>query len=401
MEPKSVTAPVPDVLYDRNFLLALTSQTCFVIANTLMTHYSRWIEFLGGDLTKIGWVMGVGAAAGLFLRPWMALVIDRLGAKSCWGIGYAVFAISALGNLFIDDVGYLIYGIRAANVLGAAIVFASGLTYISQLAPDNRRTEAIGILGVGGFLGMLVGPFLGDFLLGEITVRSRENFASMFWVAAIANLVPASLLVTLRSSADRSKKSSLKVSEFLNTLRKHWPGSIVFVDLAFGVCMAGPFVFVASFIDDAPLALPGVSELGFFFWCYAGAGITTRVTLRRLPDRVGARPVLLAGMLINSLGLFCFCFVGMATPWLIAIPALLTGLGHGLMFHTMTSLTIQPFPLAVRGTGSALALMMLDLGMFVGAPILGWIGDEFGYTALFCAVGITNLIAAAVYAKFD
>ncbi|MEM7559710.1 MAG: MFS transporter, partial [Planctomycetota bacterium] len=77
-----------------------------------------------------------------------------------------------------------------------------------------------------------------------------------------------------------------------------------------------------------------------------------------------------------------------------AIPAVLAGLGHSLMFHTMTSLTIQSFPQEYRGTGSALALMTLDLGTLLGAPVLGWIGAEFGYSMLF------NTIAFALIATF-
>ena len=87
-------------------------------------------------------------------------------------------------------------------------------------------------------------------------------------------------------------------------------------------------------------------------------------------------------------------------PWLISIPAILTGAGHSLMFHTMTSLTLQPFPIAVRGTGSALALMMLDLGTFVGAPALGHLGETFGFSVLFSTIGGFNLFAGFVYGWF-
>ena len=69
------------------------------------------------------------------------------------------------------------------------------------------------------------------------------------------------------------------------------------------------------------------------------------------------------------------------------VPAILTGTGHGLMFHTMTSLTLENYPMAVRGSGSALALMMLDLGTIVGAPVLGLIGERFGFAILFGSIG--------------
>jgi len=108
--------------------------------------------------------------------------------------------------------------------------------------------------------------------------------------------------------------------------------------------------------------------------------------------------VLLIGMAFMSGGMFCFSFVDAAASWLIVIPALLTGTGHGLMFHTMTSLTLRSFPSQVRGTGSALALMMLDLGTIAGAPALGIIGDEFGYGALFGSIGAFCLLNGLIYA---
>ncbi len=171
-EPRSasgafLTNTTSDRLYDRNFLIAFVSQMCFVIANTLMAHYARWIEFLGGDLRQVGSIMGAGALLGLILRPWMAQWINRIGARAMWGIGYAAFGCAAMANLWLYDVGWMIYVVRSSLFVGTAIVFTSGLTYISQTAPDHRRTEAIGIFGIGGFFGMLVGPLLGDIFLAD------------------------------------------------------------------------------------------------------------------------------------------------------------------------------------------------------------------------------------------
>lgn len=383
-------------LYDFSFFLVFISQTLFVIANSLLAHYSRWIEYLGGDLSQIGWITGVGSLAGLLLRPWLAQLINRFGAKQMWLVGYAIFSLAALANCLLVDLNPVIYFIRAASFFGAAVVFASSLTYVSQIAPDHRRTEAIGILGVGGFLGMMVGPYLGDiFLVAEL--RDRQQFINVFWVSALANVIPAILLLLVRPSAPRTEVHSLRLSEFFRTIRRHWPGAILLVDLAFGACMTVPFVFVASFIDVAPLDLGSLSELGVFFFLYAGAGISLRVTLRRLPERIGAVRILVAGMLCMSLGMFSFC---LATPerayWLV-VPALLCGFGHGLVFHTMTSLTIRPFPSEVRGTGSALALMMLDAGTLIGAPVLGLIGKHFGYPALFCTLGVGTMLSVFVF----
>lgn len=383
-------------LYNRYFVLAIASQTCFVISNTLMAHYARWIEFLGGGVRDVGWIMGVGAVLGLLLRPWLGQWINRLGPRATWMVGYAVFAYGSLGNLMLSDLGPLIYLQRSCLVLGAAIVFASSLTYVSQTAPVERRTEAIGILGTGGFMGMLLGPALGDLMLGA-GVRERSDFVVLFVIAGLGILVPAILICFLPTPAGQGRGASLRIADFARTVWKHWPGTILLVDVAFGVCMAVPFGFLASYIDRVPLRIPGVSVIGLFFWCYAGWGLVVRVVLRRLPELVGRRKVLLSGMVSMSAGMLCYWLVDTASPWLIVVPALVTGMGHGLMFHTMTALTIESFPDKVRGTGSALALMMMDLGMIGGAPIMGQIAEVYGFQWMYTAIGALVAVSAVVY----
>ena len=56
-------------LYDLNFALVLVMQFFFVVANTLIAHYARWIEFLGGNVAQVGWIIGVSTVLGMVLRP--------------------------------------------------------------------------------------------------------------------------------------------------------------------------------------------------------------------------------------------------------------------------------------------------------------------------------------------
>ena len=359
-----------------------------------MTHYARWVETLGGSLGEVGWIMGSGALLGLVLRPWMAQWINRHGARLMWGAGLLLFAIASLGNLLLYAVGPAIFAIRSCLMLGSAIVFASGLTYISQSTPESQRTEAIGIFGVGGFLGIFCGPFIGDLFLQQ---RDRSNFELLFVVAAVANLIPLVGIFFLRPTDHESNGSPIRLGEFLAAIRRHWPGTIVAVNFVFGICMTGPFVFLASYVDEAGIQIPGVSEMGVFFMLYAACGIVARLASHRVLSRYGASQVLMAGIVLMSSGMFCFSLVSTSRPWLVLVPAILSGGGHGLMFHTMTSLTIKPFPREVRGTGSVLALMMLDGGMFVGAPVLGRLGEWYGFSILFTCIGACTLLAGLAY----
>lgn len=394
-QPPEISRP----LYDRNFVFAFLSQVGFVTANTLMAHYARWIGVLGGDVEAAGWIMGTGSLASLVLRPWIGQWIDRIGARNMWFLGYLIFAGASLGNLTMTGLTNWIYVWRGLLTIGAAFVFSSSLAYITQAAPVQRRTEAIGSLGLAGFIGIMTGPLVGDLLLGqESHEHTVASFHVMFIGAAVALVVPSLLLLGLKVPAtDRSQKSSLKIAQFVRDVRQYWPGSIVYVQVVFGLCMTVPFVFLTKFVDESGLSTDGLSEVGLFFVCYAGWGLLVRFLSRRIPDRWGRRKMLLFGAIVMASGQFSYLFVDKAHSWLLIAPALITGAGHALMFHTATSLFVQTFPETSRGVGSAFALMVVDTGMIGGAPAMGWIAARFGYNAMFVTVGLFVLSAFAVY----
>ena len=378
-------------LYNRDFFLAMASQVCFVVANSLLIHYARWIEHLGGDLSDVGYINGAGVVLGLIIRPWLGQWINRLGAKTLWLTGNAVFAISSIANLLLFDIGAPIYLARSGILAGVAIVFSSALAYITQVAPDHRRTEAIGILGAGGFIGMLLGPYLGDWFLGpniEGAVRDRSAFTNLFVFAAFANIVPMIFLAFLRPVRMGTSKAPASLMGFFSTVKRFWPGPVVSIAFVFGVCVTVPFVFLASYVDETPLIIGQRSVIGIFFLGYAGWGFTLRVLWRRLPELIGTGNVLSIGTSFMTVGMIAYVLVDESNAWMIIAPALLTGTGHSLMFHSVTSLTIESFPRELRGTGSVLVSMIMEIGMFIGAIVLGIIGEHLGFNWLFSTIGI-------------
>jgi MFS family permease len=390
-------------LYTRSFNVAVLSILGFVLVNTLMVHYARWVAFLGGGVRDVGWIMGSGAVAGLLLRPWVGQWINRVGARRLWACGYGLYATAAFGNLLLEDLSWPIYALRFSLFLGEATVFAGSLTYVTQISPPDRRTEAIGISGAGGFIGMVIGPYLGDMILGgggavSDLSRSRADFTLLFVTAGAGIFLPLTLLLFLKAPEVATQPGAVRLRDFVRTVRSFWPGTVLLVIVVFGICMTVPFAFLSDYIDRTGLSIPGMSEVGLFFFCYAGWAVTVRVGLRRLPDRVGRRKVLLAGILLMGSGMFLFLTVDSAHPWRLLLPGVVCGTGHALMFYTMMSLGLGVFPDGVRGTGSALALMTMDLGYIGGPPFLSQLVAAFGYDALFMVAGSACFAAGLAYA---
>jgi MFS family permease len=116
--------------------------------------------------------------------------VDLLGAKRILLIGIALFTIaSALCGLAIN--GPMLFGARAFQGLGAALVSPAALTLVtSSFAEGDARNRAFGIWGAVASTGMVAGNLVGGVLTG---------LASWEWVFGIN--VPIGLVVVLGVAA--------------------------------------------------------------------------------------------------------------------------------------------------------------------------------------------------------
>ncbi|MEE2843104.1 MAG: MFS transporter [Planctomycetota bacterium] len=395
-------SPTAGKLYNRSFALAFVSNLLFVPANTLLVHYAQWIEYLHTDreraLIELGYITSSGVIISFLARPWLGQMVNRFGSKNMWLVGYIFFLVGFLSNLFITDVNALLYISRGIICLGVACVFTSSITYITVTTPVDRRTEAIGILGISGFFGFIIGPLLGESILG--TQPTIENFQLFFWTGSGCILTSMVILLFMPATRGNRAKGTLSLWRFLTTAKKYWPGSIIYVNAAFGLSMTVPLHLLKKFVLDEKLTEPVFGTVGFitvFYIIYAGWGITIRLLLKSAPDRIGRRKVLLVGIIAMVMGYIGYCFITPDRLWALIIPAFCCGTGHGLSYHCMTSLTLESFPAKHRGTGTALAMMAFDCSAVLGMPIIAWIVVVAGYNTMFLGIAATVTAISGIY----
>ncbi len=374
-------------LYDVNFALAFVCNLCFIMANALMVHFARWVAFLGGDEVTIGWIMGIGAVSGVLVRPLLGRWIDRLGARSIWATGYVLFAVVSLTFLTVDRVGPWIFFLRALLMCAPAMIFISTLAYLTHTTAPDRLAESIGTFGASGFMGIAMGPWLGDMLLaGSQVDRSSTQFTMLFLIAAGLMLLGLTLIPLLRADPPHPEA---RAAPYFQSLRRYWPGPMLMVCFVFGCFITLMFNFLTRFAD-----VRGLSQVGFwFFTTYGVVALVTRVGLRKLPEQIGNARQVRLGLLVMAAGLFCFW--GVSIPAGLMLPAALCGLAHSLIFHPMMSMVVSRFPNHLRGTGSATAFIALDGGVVLGSPVLGFTADTLGFAAMFGLVAVLCLLVIA------
>jgi len=381
--------------YGRPFWLTYLSNSLMMIAVSLLFRYADLVKFLGGTEFQLGWLVGTGMVGSLLMRILQGVGIDLYGPRRIWLWSTAGFVISALGHLFVTQVdGPLIFVLRVLFNTSIAGFFGATITYISRRAHVERMAEVIGTLGTSGFLGMIVGTGLGDliFRTGEIT---RENLDAMFLIAA--GLGIASFVVGWMATQGQVQPSKRKQPPIGWLLRKYQPGAVLLMGVSMGFGLGLPGAFVRPFAASL-----GFSGIASFFWVYAPLAFVTRLSIRRMPDRWGIRPMILLGM--GALVATMLLFLTVRSQWQLAIPAFSIGIAHALLFPSVVAGATAAFPPRYRGLGTTLILAMFDLGSLIGGPLVGGLLHYAGvlelprYPTMFLSVSVLLSIMTLYYA---
>ena len=278
-------------------------------------------DFLGGDTAGAAMVYGVfgtvWALMQFFAMPVVGALSDRFGRRrvillSNLGLGLDYVLMALAPNLAWLFVGRVISGITAASV-------STGMAYIADVTPPEKRAAAFGRVGIAFGLGFVLGPALGG-LLGSVDPRLP------FWVAAglsLANalyglsILPESLPPEKRRAFEWRRANPLGS---LKLLRSHPELSglavVVFLSNLAHVALPATFVLYAGYRYgwDA-------RDVGFVL---AGVGVCSAIVQGAVVGpavrRLGERRVLLVGLTCGAIGFFAYGLAPTGVLFIAAVP---------------------------------------------------------------------------------
>ena len=148
--------------------------------------------------------------------------------------------------------------------------------------------------------------------------------------------------------------------------------------------------FVPPYAEE--IGLPFIS---IYYLCYAVAAIAVRLYGGRLADRVGERRITPWAFLINGLGLLMVTI--MTGHGVMILCGLVTGCGHGLLFPSLNAIMLRDEARQVRGRLNGIYSGAIDGGNFLGALLLGAIGELAGYRLLFVTAGSSLVFGMVLF----
>lgn len=385
-------------MFGRSFWCAYAANFAMTSAASLLFRYSDYVHLLDGTEWHLGLIVGVGMVGAVSMRLAQGVGIDLFGPRVIWLWSSALYVASCLGHLLVSSVdGPGVYALRIAFQTSLAGFFGSSIAFIAGRSSTARIAEVVGTLGTSGFVGQMTGTFLSDLLLGQSQIE-RLHVDRVFLLSAA--LGSAALVFAALATHGARRPLRRRQPPLWRIVRRYQPGLVLLMAAATGFGLTLPTIFVRPFLEQ--LQIEGTRNFFLFFVLYSSTALVTRLSIRRLPERIGIRAMIYWGMAHLVAGMLSFLLV--RSSWHLIVPAVLSGIAHALLFPAVVAGTSGRFPPRFRGIGTTLVLALCDTGTLVGSPLAGGILEAAGragwprYPTMFTCVAILLAGCTLVYA---
>ncbi len=379
-------------VYGRTFWLAYLANSALVMANALTFRFAELVHFLGGSEGMVGDIVALGTLVAVMLRFSISHLLDDYGTRRLWPICSLVFIAGCAMFVGATHAVWLLYSARVAFFVGLTGMFACSMTHIQNHVPPDRRTEIIGNLGSSGFVGMILGSNIGDWILYAIT-EPRTQFFVLFGGAGLIGIFYLGVVLILTHDEDVEPRIASPMA--LRLMFRFWPGSVVLAAMTMGLGVTATQTFLTRYATSQ-----NIEGIGLFFTGYAISAFVFRLLVQNWSRTIGRHWMLVRGLLGHTIGHFLLAFV--SDGWQFIIPSIICGFGHALLFPAVVSLGSGAFPKECRGAGTAIILGFADFGSLIYAPILGRISDQFGFHIMYCAssgIALLTAIGCSIIAR--
>ena len=336
---------------------------------------------LGANELWVGITVGAFSLSTILLRPWAGRAVDRRGRRPLLIGGALLCAVTLAAHAVTTTLPVLI-ALRLVLGVAEAFFFVAAFAALADLAPPGRAGEALSFNSLALYLGIALGPVLGEAML------DLGGFAAA-WLAAAALALLATLLAAALSETAPERMPDAPPTPLIHAAAIG-PGLAIFFGTA---AMGGFLAFVALHAVD--VGLGGSAAVLLLFGLVV---VVCRIALARLPDRVAPSRMIAIALGLAALGM------GVAAA-LVSVTGLLVGaaiLGVGIAFLTpaVFAATLARVPAAERGSATATVSIFIDLAFGVGPVLVGFVAGLASIAAGFAAVGALAGVAAVGVALF-
>jgi MFS family permease len=344
------------------------------------------------DAVAVGITMALQLGPQLLLVPWSGLIADRFDRRRLLMLTQAVMAAlgAALGVMVLLGVAELwhVYAFALALGVVSAIDAPARQAFVSELVSERDLPNAVALNSASFNAARLVGPAAA----GVLTVAVGAG-----WVFLINAVTFAATLVSLallrRGELRVSARAPRARGQLLEGFR-YVAGRPDIVAIMAAIFLVGTFGLNFAIFTATMARVEfghGAGEFGLLSSVLA-IGSVTGALLSARRDRPRMRVVFFSAA---AFGVSCAVAAVMPTFATFAISLVLVGFSSITLMTTANSVVQTTTDPVMRGRVMALYMAIFVGGTPLGAPIVGWVANEYG-PRWALGVGAASGLAAAI-----
>jgi MFS family permease len=348
-------------------LITLSTFAYFVSVGTLYPTLPRYVEGpLGGGSISVGLAIGAFSLAAVVLRPVVGRVGDTRGRRLLILAGAALVGTSVAAYVLVTNLMTLLL-LRLVTGAGEAAFYVGAASAINDLAPEERRGEALSFFSLALYAGIALGPVLGE------SVLNHTHFDSAWITSAVCAFVAFVLALGIPDTREEHEGGARSTSII-------HPAALLP-----GTILAAGIVGLTGFNSFIPLYVwtLGMTGSRLVFVTFSAVVLLVRGFGAQLPDRWGARLSARAALITSAAGLALIAM--WAHPVGLFAGTVIFALGQALAFPALMTIAIRGAPSSERGSVVGTFTAFFDLAYGVGAIGLGAVVSLAGYRGMFAA----------------
>lgn len=380
---------IKEKLWTREFImLTLCNLLLFLNLQMILSPLPAYVKdhFHANDLT-VSLFTTIFALSAIASRLFSAKALEKGKRNAILFTGLILITLATFGYLWSGTLALLLL-MRVLFGIGFGMGSTTLPTMASGVIPIRRLGEGLGYFGLSTSIALSLGPVIGSALLNQ------SGFPTLVYATLATSLLILPIIYPL---SKKVKSPTVAPKDLAATSQKQGFNKSLIIpsllNMLMSITYGGLLSFLILFGKEVHLA-----NASLFFLFNVISVVIVRPISGKLYDSKGHIVLIIPAALFLITGLLLLSYSTSTAS--LAVAALCYGVGFGTAQPTLQSWMVQSVSPHQQGMANSMYFNSLDLGVAIGALLLGQIASHSSYALMYRSSAIFLVLFIAIYAIY-